>query len=89
MLVLGSFLLWRKRGIPRRPGDGQRLLAGILFGAGGFNLYDGTVQHKLLQLHPVREGVDNILVYDLVFNGIALAVVGCGWLVWRNARRSQ
>lgn len=89
MLVLGSFLLWRKRATHRRTGDGQRLFAGILFGAGGFNLYDGTVQHKLLQLHPVREGVDNILVYDLVFNGIALAVVVCGWLVWRNARRAQ
>ena len=88
MLVLGAFLLWRNRAATRRPGDGQRLLAGILFGAGGFNLYDGTIQHKLLQLHPVREGVDNILLYDLVFNGIALAVVVGGWLVWRNVRRA-
>ncbi len=86
MLVLGTVLLWRRRATPRRTGDSQRLFAGVLFGAGGFNLYDGTVQHKILQLHPVREGVDNILVYDLAFNGIALVIVLCGWLVWRKVK---
>lgn len=86
MLVLGTVLLWRRRATPRRTGDSLRLLAGVLFGVGGFNLYDGTVQHKILQLHPVREGVDNILVYDLAFNGIALAVVIAGWLVWRKVK---
>jgi uncharacterized membrane protein len=33
-------------------------------------LYDGIVQHKILQLHPVREGAPNQLPYDLVFNGL-------------------
>src|SRR5688572_9992967 len=27
----------------------RALLAGILLGMGGFNLYDGTIQHKILQ----------------------------------------
>jgi uncharacterized membrane protein len=36
-------------------------LAGILLGVGGFNLYDGTIQHKLLSLHQVRAGTPNNL----------------------------
>jgi len=32
-------------------GSGMPLVAGVLMGVGGFNLYDGTVQHKLLDLH--------------------------------------
>jgi uncharacterized membrane protein len=53
---------------------------------GGFNLYDGTVQHKLLQLHPVREGVANLLPYDLAWNGVALLLLALGLLNWRAAR---
>ena len=37
------------------PADRPSLLGpGILLGAGAFNLYDGTIQHKLLGLHQVR-----------------------------------
>src|SRR4051812_30322844 len=41
-----------------------RWVAGLLLGAGGFELYDGTVQHKLLRLHQIRYHV-NIVPYDL------------------------
>ncbi len=37
---------------------GRGLLAGILVGAGFFQLYDGTVQHKLMGLHQIRYHVD-------------------------------
>lgn len=36
----------------------KRWTAGVLVGTGGFELYDGTVQHKLLRLHQIRDGVD-------------------------------
>src|SRR3954467_8992378 len=44
----------------RRGGGFQRLAwwGGLLFGAGLFQLYDGTVQHKLLGLHQIRYDVD-------------------------------
>ena len=84
LLLLGALLLWRKRHQLDPLEDGRPLLAGILFGMGGFNLYDGTIQHKILQLHPVREGVENILPYDLVFNGLSLALLIIGWVVWRS-----
>jgi uncharacterized membrane protein len=64
----------------------RALIAGMLLGMGGFNLYDGTIQHKLLQLHPVREGVPNLLFYDLAFNALALALLLLGWRLWHSLR---
>lgn len=64
----------------------RTLLAGMLLGMGGFNLYDGTIQHKILQLHPVREGVTNSLPYDLAFNALALVLLLLGWWQWRMVR---
>lgn len=85
-LLAGIFRLWTQRQRMSQIGSGRALVAGMLLGAGGFNLYDGTVQHKLLRLHQVREGVANLLPYDLAFNGIALAVALLGWWLWRGAR---
>jgi uncharacterized membrane protein len=50
---------------------------GFFLGAGGFQLFDGIVDHKLLRLHQVRYGVD-LLPYDLAWNaaGVVLLLVG-------------
>src|SRR3954453_16943974 len=40
---------------------------GVLLGAGVFQLYDGTVQHKLWGIHQIRD-VRDILPYDIVWN---------------------
>ena len=69
---------WRAGPAPRR-----WAVAGVLLGAGGFNLYDGLVQHKLLGLHQVRAGAPDNLPYDVVFIGLAAAVVLAGLLVLR------
>jgi uncharacterized membrane protein len=53
---------------------------GLLLGAGGFQLYDGTVQHKLFGLHQIRYGVD-LTAYDLVWNGAAVALIAAGILL--------
>ena len=78
LLFLGAMRLWAHRRLISSSDGGSALAAGILFGMGGFNLYDGTIQHKLLQLHPVREGVENILPYDLAFNGVAIVLLVIG-----------
>jgi len=83
-LLVGVLLLWRYAHLVRQA-RGRVLAAGLCVGLGGFNLYDGTVQHKLLQLHPVREGVLNQLPYDLAWNSTALVVLIVGWLLWRPA----
>jgi uncharacterized membrane protein len=83
VLAVGLVLLvqrWRAgRGPPRRA------VAGILVGAGGFNLYDGLVQHKLLGLHQVRAGAPDNLPYDLAFVGLAAVVLLAGLLLLRGA----
>ena len=80
-LVAGLVMLWR-RGARADRG----LWAGVLIGAGGFNLFDGTVMHKLLDLHQVREG-EPTLAYDLVYVGSALAVLALGLVLLRRAAR--
>jgi uncharacterized membrane protein len=52
-------------------------LGGVLLGAGGFQLYDGLVQHKLLRLHQVRS-VPDLLPYDLAWDlaGAVALVLG-------------
>jgi len=64
-IVTGLFLfadLQRRRAtVPKR------LWAGALLGWGGFQLYDGLFQHKVLGLHQIRYDVD-VLPYDLVWN---------------------
>ena len=81
-IVAGLFLFadLRRRAIliPARWGGA------VLLGAGGFQLYDGTVQHKLLNLHQIRYEVE-LLPYDLAWNTVALLMVGAGvFLLFRT-----
>ena len=64
----------------------RRWVAGILLGAGAFQLYDGVVQHKLLRLHQVRYGVD-LTGYDVAWNAVAVLLLAAG-LVLLSRRRA-
>lgn len=55
-------------------------------GAGGFQLYVGTVQHKLLGLHQIRYDVDP-RPYDLIWNVLAVLLVVAGLLLLVRDRR--
>ena len=55
----------------------RRWLGGVLAGAGGFQLYDGVVHHKLLGLHQIRR-VPDLFWYDLIWNVSALAMIAAG-----------
>src|SRR3954453_11359713 len=68
-LVMVSDL--RRRAALARRGS----VGGILSGAGGFQLYDGTIQHKVLQLHQIRYHVD-LAPYDWTWNILALVLIG-------------
>ncbi|MFD1737789.1 DUF2243 domain-containing protein [Bacillus salitolerans] len=56
---------------------------GVLVGAGGFQLYDGTVQHKLMRLHQIRY-VENVYIYDWVWNIIAIVMIVMGLFLWKR-----
>ncbi|MFC8268730.1 DUF2243 domain-containing protein [Streptomyces cinereoruber] len=86
-LVAGFFLyadLRRRRALS--PGHAW---AGFLVGAGGFQLFDGVVDHKLLRLHQIRYGVD-LTPYDWAWNafGAMVLLAGCGLAV-RAGRRAR
>lgn len=86
ILVAGFFMLARLR---ERQAWARGLgLAGLFLGAGGFQLFDGIVDHKLLRVHQVRY-VDNLIVYDIAWNAGAILLIVTGWLLLRHARASH
>lgn len=79
-LVFGFLLFARLRGSQQlRP---NWAWAGLFVGGGAFQLFDGIVDHKLLRVHQIRYGVDNLLIYDLIWNasGFLLLIVGLVFL---------
>jgi uncharacterized membrane protein len=63
-------------------------MAGVWMGAGGFQLYDGIIQHKLMRIHQIRYNVD-ILPYDLTWNLLAAGMLAAGLLLLNLARRQS
>jgi uncharacterized membrane protein len=66
--------------------DRYRHGSGFCFGLGGFQLWDGTVQHKWWHLHEIRYHV-SLLPYDLVWNAVALGALVLGVVLLMRARR--
>lgn len=66
-----------------------RWLGALLLGAGGFQLYDGTIQHKLMRLHQIRYDV-NVLPYDMVWyiTSVLMIIAGIS-LLFRSRKRSK
>ncbi|MFC6996504.1 DUF2243 domain-containing protein [Rufibacter roseus] len=65
-----------------------RAWAGFFLGLGGFQLFDGIVDHKVLRLHQVRY-VDNLLPYDLGWNAVGLLLLLIGLFLLKKARQSD
>ncbi len=81
MLAAGFYLfvrLSRQQAVSR-----GHAWAGLLFGAGGFQLFDGIVDHKVLRLHQVRY-VDDLWLYDLAWNGFGVLLLVVGFFIWRR-----
>jgi uncharacterized membrane protein len=101
-LVSAAVLVWAALRLWQTPGGWLRrqrapLLAALLIGAGGFNLYDGLVQHLLLHLHLVNEFVcpdpqanNSVaacpadLPLEIAWLVIAIAVLIAGVVWWRR-----
>lgn len=86
MMVAGVFLLVDLA--QRRALHVPSAWAGVFLGAGGFQLFDGLVNHKLLRLHQVRYDVD-LLPYDLAWNVAALILLAVGAILLLRARRNR
>ncbi|MCP1146192.1 DUF2243 domain-containing protein [Lysinibacillus endophyticus] len=80
--VAGLFMLadMRKRKIWNK----KKWVGGIFVGAGVFQLYDGTIQHKLMKIHQIRYNVE-IFYYDLTWNVIAVILIIIGVILLRKS----
>jgi uncharacterized membrane protein len=72
LFIAGFFLLAST--LRRGTASAGAALAGLFLGAGGFQLFDGLINHKVLRFHQIRYGVD-LLPYDLAWNAAALALL--------------
>ncbi len=70
----------------RRTAHWPTTRAGLVLGLGGFQLFDGLVDHKVLRLHQVRYGVD-LLPYDLAWNLAGALLLAVGALLLVRVRR--
>jgi uncharacterized membrane protein len=79
-IVVGLFLMadaLRRGGfVPKR------WWGALLVGAGGFQLYDGIVQHKIFRLHQIRYHVV-LWPYDVTWNVLAAIFIVVGIVVLR------
>ncbi|XOK64706.1 DUF2243 domain-containing protein [Paenibacillus elgii] len=66
----------------------QRWWGGSLLGSGTFQLYDGTIQHKLMRIHQIRY-VENVIVYDLIWNFTAITMILAGSMFLIRSKRDQ
>lgn len=66
----------------------HRWWGGWLLGLGGFQLYDGTIQHKWWGLHQIRYHV-TIWPYDTVWNVLAAIMILIGITLLMRARSAQ
>ena len=80
-MVVGLFLM--ADSLRRGTFTPKRWWAALLLSWGGFQLYDGIVQHKLLGLHQIRYHV-TLWPYDLTWNVIAAVMIIAGIMLMRG-----
>ncbi|MBT2484191.1 MULTISPECIES: DUF2243 domain-containing protein [unclassified Microbacterium] len=83
-LGAGFFLLLDAQ--RRRQFAGPVAASGFLTGLGAFQLWDGTVDHKILRLHQIRYDVD-LVPYDIAWNGAGLLLLAAGIVLGVRVQR--
>jgi uncharacterized membrane protein len=82
---VGLWLLWRGRRGFENPGLDMRVLAATVLGFSAWQFVDVVLFHWILQIHRIRVGVPNPLLYDigwLVVFGLPSLALGL-WLARR------
>jgi len=63
-------------------------IASILIGAGGFQLFDGIIDHKVFRTHQVRYNVE-LWPYDLSWNLFGAALLIAGVFLAKSAKERR
>lgn len=66
----------------------MRSWAGFFLGLGGFQLFDGIIDHKVLRLHQIRY-VENLFIYDLIWNLAAVILLIIGYYILSRAKKAE
>lgn len=66
----------------------KKWIGASFLGAGAFQLFDGLINHKVLNLHQIRYNVD-LLPYDLIWNISAVLLLLTGAFILSKARTPQ
>mgnify|MGYP005846164051 CR=1 FL=1 len=85
--ALGVALLWRYGQSPAISWSSRGFVGSLLAGWGLFNLVEGIVDHHLLGIHHVREGVANQVAWELSFLVFGALLVLAGWWLVRSTGR--
>ncbi|RRW42754.1 DUF2243 domain-containing protein [Pseudomonas luteola] len=85
LIIIGFFMVAELR--ERKAFAKPQAWAGFFMGMGAFQLFDGLIDHKVLRLHQVRY-VDNLMLYDLLWNLAGIVLLLIGLLLLRRARRT-
>lgn len=62
--------------------------AGFFIGAGGFQLFDGIIDHKVFRTHQVRY-VEPLWPYDLAWNALGLVLLVVGLVIAGRAGKAR
>lgn len=81
----GATVLWRSNPWSESHSV-RRFWSGLFVGAGVFNLFEGIINHHILEIHHVRPGDPNEFYYDLAFDGIGVLVLIIGWSLYRSLK---
>lgn len=87
VLVAGFFMLADLRS--RQALASTAAWSGFFIGLGGFQLFDGLIDHKILRLHQIRYGIDNLLIYDILWNASGAILLLIGIILFRRTRTSR
>lgn len=79
--IVAGFSLWNAlRG--HRTLAARHATSGLHFGLGGFQVFDGIVDRKVLRVHQIRYGVEDLWIYDTVWIASGAAIFIAGWVVY-------
>lgn len=86
IIIVAGFVLFSRT---RRDGSlrPQWAWAGFFLGAGGFQIFDGVIDHKVLRIHQIRYGVASIIPYDIAWISVGALLLLVGVLLLLRAAR--
>jgi uncharacterized membrane protein len=86
--AIGISLLWKAGKFPGVLWSGNIFVAGLLVGAGLFNLVEGVIDHHWLQVHHVVQRAEGLaqLYWDLAFDFSGVLLILIGLTIIRRSR---